>query len=48
MCYVSVGTYYCVTMSLIALSTIVSTLVIYISHNYGHTPVPKVIERVRE
>jgi len=40
------GLYYCFSMSLIAMSIILSTLVIYIGHNYQNRPVPHFINMV--
>lgn len=42
-CKTVVGIYYCFTMALIAVSTIVSTLIVYISQSNSQRPVPIIV-----
>lgn len=45
-CKTVVGIYYCFTMALIAVSTIVSTLIVYISQSNSQRPVPIIVVAV--
>jgi len=38
--YRDTGIYYCVNMVMIALTCVVSSIILYISHHYQHEPVP--------